>query len=321
MNRRRVGVVGLVGGIVFTAGLAVAAPALAAGDKIDICHFSSHYDAKPVSVDQITGPNGHGKETDDIIPPFDYEDGHYPGHNWTAAGQAIWNDGKCDGNGSQEPPASSSSSSTDSSTSSSSSTDQNSSSSTDQSTSSSTEESTSSSTEESTSSSTEESTSSTTDESTSSSTDQSTDDSTSSSTDESTSSSTDQSTDESTSSSTDQSTSSSTDQSTDDSTSSSDQTTPPESSTDQSTGSSTAPDQSTASVLGESVTVTAQDQAAGSAQVNTPAPIAPSSGTDHLARTGSGIAKPMAALGALTIGLGTGLVVVATRRRRALSQP
>ena len=32
-------------------------------------------------------------------------------------------------------------------------------------------------------------------------------------------------------------------------------------------------------------------------------------------------AKPMAAIGALTIGLGTGLVVAASRRRRAHSQP
>jgi len=66
--------------------------------------------------------------------------------------------------------------------------------------------------------------------------------------------------------------------------------------------------------------VTAQEPAAAVAHVETQAPIAPSSGTDHLARTGSDVAKPLAAIGALTIGLGTGLVVVASRRRRAHSQ-
>ena len=29
----------------------------------------------------------------DIIPPYDYEDFHYAGLNWTAAGQAIYNNG------------------------------------------------------------------------------------------------------------------------------------------------------------------------------------------------------------------------------------
>ena len=245
MNGRRIGLVGLVGGIVFVAGLAVAAPAFAGGaDKFDICHFAGqHYNAMPVSADQITKPNGHGHHPDDIIPPFDYDGGHFDGLNWTPAGQVIWNKGLCNGDASQGPPTSSSSSS---------------------------------------------------------------------STDESTSSSS--STDDSTSSS-----SQSTDESTSNSSSSSDQTPPPASSSDDGTTTTSAPDQGTASVLGDAIVMTKSP--AGSTQVDAPAPIEQPGGVDHLARTGSGVAKPMTAVGVLMIGLGTGLVVAATRRRRAHAQP
>jgi hypothetical protein len=233
---RRLALVVLAGGVVFTAALAVGSPASAAASKVPLCHAKgSTYIWKSVPSRQIIGGSGHGGHARDIIPTFDYDGGHFVGRNWTAEGRAIWNNGACNGNASQ-PPASSSSSS-------------------------STEQSTSSSTEESTSSSS-------------------------------------QSTEESTSSSS---------QNTDDSTSSSDQTPPPANSSDESTTS--VPTEVAA------VTIDGTQPPADSPKGSTPAPVDPPAGVDHLARTGNGLVEPMTLAGILALGLGTGLVVVAARRR------
>jgi hypothetical protein len=87
--------------------LPTSAPALAAQDKIDICH-STGSDSNPYVVNQpdktadAGGHAGHtgpiwspGAETwGDIIPPFDFDGGHFDGLNWTAEGQAIYQN-KC----------------------------------------------------------------------------------------------------------------------------------------------------------------------------------------------------------------------------------
>ena len=38
----------------------------------------------------IFGGNGHDGHKDDIIPPFTYDGGTYPGKNWNVQGQATW---------------------------------------------------------------------------------------------------------------------------------------------------------------------------------------------------------------------------------------
>jgi hypothetical protein len=68
--------------------------------KIEICHAtasnSNPYTSPEVSVDSIitNDPNGHGTHVDDIIPPFDYikqgVPGSYPGKNWDAYGQWLY---------------------------------------------------------------------------------------------------------------------------------------------------------------------------------------------------------------------------------------
>jgi hypothetical protein len=91
----------------------------AAPGKVTLCH-GTNADNNPYVVvnvssksvqHKIFGPNGHGTHTGpiwnatlkpnhiawgDIIPPFDYGkngENHYPGLNWTAEGQAIFNAG------------------------------------------------------------------------------------------------------------------------------------------------------------------------------------------------------------------------------------
>ena len=307
---RRFALVALVGGVAFTAALTVGAPAFADSDSGQpLCHAAGpHFVSLSPPSHEILNPNGHGSHADDIDPPFDYDGGHFPGLNWTTQGQAIWNNGKC-GRGMLrsrrrappefvdraehelqhrrehqlvEPRAPTKAPACRPT----------------QSTNSSTEQSTSSSTEESTSSSSQ-----STDESTSSSS-QSTDDSTSSSTDDNT----DASTDQHSSSSTEESTSSSS-QNTDDSTSSSDQTPPPGSSADDSTTDPTVPTEVAA------VTIDGTQPPTDSPKGATPAPVVSPAGADHLARTGNGLVEPMTLAGILALGLGTGLVVVAARRR------
>jgi hypothetical protein len=88
--------------------LIVAAPAavLAASnsnahDKVTICHATgSQSNPFVVITPNANGVvNGHVAHQDerDIIPPFDYNDHgttvHFPGQNWDASGQAIFNNG------------------------------------------------------------------------------------------------------------------------------------------------------------------------------------------------------------------------------------
>jgi hypothetical protein len=88
--------------------LPTSAPALAAEDKIDICH-STGADGNPYVVnqpDKTADAGGHAGHTGpiwspgadtwgDIIPPFTFDGGSFPGLNWTAEGQAIYENG-CD---------------------------------------------------------------------------------------------------------------------------------------------------------------------------------------------------------------------------------
>jgi LPXTG-motif cell wall-anchored protein len=72
-------------------------------DKVTICHATSSeknpYRSIPVntsSIDEINNRhrNGHGDHTGDIIPSFTSPIGTvFPGLNWDAVGQAIWNNG------------------------------------------------------------------------------------------------------------------------------------------------------------------------------------------------------------------------------------
>ncbi len=68
---------------------------LRGAEKVTICHATG--DASDPYVEQRPNANGtvngHDGHANDIIPPFEYEGGQYPGKNWDAAGQAIWNNG------------------------------------------------------------------------------------------------------------------------------------------------------------------------------------------------------------------------------------
>ena len=59
-------------------------------DKVEICHAPPGSRRQDVSVSSIFGDNGHDNHDDDIIPPFRYEGGTYPGKNWDLEGQATW---------------------------------------------------------------------------------------------------------------------------------------------------------------------------------------------------------------------------------------
>jgi hypothetical protein len=95
-----------VAGLASTALLAPSSSALAAQpDTIIICHSTGadtnpyvvHTPAKSGDVSghaDHTGPvwfDGITVEWGDIIPPFDYPGGSFPGLNWTAEGQAFYN--------------------------------------------------------------------------------------------------------------------------------------------------------------------------------------------------------------------------------------
>ena len=80
---------------------AVAAPP----DTVTICHATGsnsnpYVVHNPAKSGDVSGHDGHngpvwfegiGEEWGDIIPPFEYESGSYPGKNWTEAGQAFYN--------------------------------------------------------------------------------------------------------------------------------------------------------------------------------------------------------------------------------------
>jgi uncharacterized repeat protein (TIGR01451 family) len=110
---RRAVVLALVGIAVvasIAAGLALAArsagtrqaqePEARRGQSVTICHASGNgkYVQNSPDVDSIVNGQGHGGHPDDIIPPFEYEakpgeSGSYPGQNWNADGQAIYDAG------------------------------------------------------------------------------------------------------------------------------------------------------------------------------------------------------------------------------------
>jgi uncharacterized repeat protein (TIGR01451 family) len=116
-HSRRIGrlLLGIVTAVVLTAagaGLAVAATGsqaqrvppdeeiLEAGQHIHICHRlgnGSYNDPYP-SVSDVAAEHGHTSHPLDIIPPFRHRTHQgmvvdYPGKNWTAEGQAIWENG------------------------------------------------------------------------------------------------------------------------------------------------------------------------------------------------------------------------------------
>jgi len=66
-------------------------------DKILICHHlgSGAYNSPCASKTADAGGHSGSSHQDgkDIIPPFEYAGGSYPGQNWDVAGQAIWNNG------------------------------------------------------------------------------------------------------------------------------------------------------------------------------------------------------------------------------------
>lgn len=66
-------------------------------NKVKICHATGN-GGYVLNMPNANGDvDGHAKHGDDIIPPFDYNDHsttkHFAGLNWTAQGQAIWNNG------------------------------------------------------------------------------------------------------------------------------------------------------------------------------------------------------------------------------------
>ncbi|MFT5849794.1 MAG: hypothetical protein ACI9H6_000613 [Patiriisocius sp.] len=76
--------------------------------KVSVCHEGG---SNSVNVSAIVGGTGHGGHESDIIPSFwhnldDQDPIFYPGNNWDATGEEIWNDGACDG-GEEEPTVSS----------------------------------------------------------------------------------------------------------------------------------------------------------------------------------------------------------------------
>jgi hypothetical protein len=68
---------------------------LKASDKVVICHANGYgsWVRLDTPVSQIFGDNGHAQHPDDIIPPFEYEGGSFPGLNWDDEGQAIYEKG------------------------------------------------------------------------------------------------------------------------------------------------------------------------------------------------------------------------------------
>ena len=69
-------------------------------EKVVVCHATGNggFVSVNVAVDDIVTGQGHGSHPRDIIPPFNYHlsngaTGSYPGHNWDATGQGIWNNG------------------------------------------------------------------------------------------------------------------------------------------------------------------------------------------------------------------------------------
>lgn len=113
-KRIRMTVAGLTTGV-----LLAAAPGLAAakdngnngddnpGNKVTICHATSSQ-TNPyvqIKVNANGSVSGHSGHSNDIIPPFTYNDNgsnkNFPGLNWTTHGQAIYNNNCVDPGGGQ----------------------------------------------------------------------------------------------------------------------------------------------------------------------------------------------------------------------------
>lgn len=73
-------------------------------EKITICHATGsnshpYITNQPDKTADVGGHDGHNggvyptNPWGDIIPPFDFDGGHYDGKNWTTEGQAIYNNG------------------------------------------------------------------------------------------------------------------------------------------------------------------------------------------------------------------------------------
>ncbi len=67
-------------------------------EDIQVCHAtnsaSNPYNLFIVDANSIANdPNGHGEHEDDIIPPFTYSGGSFPGLNWTPSNILIWENG------------------------------------------------------------------------------------------------------------------------------------------------------------------------------------------------------------------------------------
>jgi hypothetical protein len=101
MNRKTVALVAAPF-LVFATTVGVLQANAAQEDKIVICHATgaeknpyTSNSVDPSSVESTGGGylNGHGNHGDDIIPPFTYGSVEFPGRNWDAQGQAIWNNG------------------------------------------------------------------------------------------------------------------------------------------------------------------------------------------------------------------------------------
>ena len=59
-------------------------------DKVENCHKPPAPKRSSVSVSSIVKDSGHDGHDTDIIPPFTYDGGTYPGKNWDLEGQATW---------------------------------------------------------------------------------------------------------------------------------------------------------------------------------------------------------------------------------------
>jgi len=81
--------------------------------NVTVCHStgstSNPYTINTVGISSSGAPQGghdsnSGGHGDDIIPPYHWSGGDYPGKNWTSENEDIWNNGNCNGDGIVETP-------------------------------------------------------------------------------------------------------------------------------------------------------------------------------------------------------------------------
>ncbi len=68
-------------------------PALLDPKSIEICHAVGNGTYNDLTTDVNGVINGHASDVGDIIPPFTYSGGNYPGRNWDTVGVAVWTNG------------------------------------------------------------------------------------------------------------------------------------------------------------------------------------------------------------------------------------